>query len=136
MYDLVRKNLSGTLKYRKRDYDLKLVKKGYEVGDYAYKINFTTKTGAKALFPAWKAPVFVIESSHPLYKIEDHKGRQTTILHDQLKICRDRVIPLWLHRHRHDMLDLDVTIPYGLPEAEIDSPPRDCHGMSVHSSSL
>ena len=66
MYDMVRKDLSGTLKCRKIDYDLKAVEKGYEVGGYVYKINFTTKTGSKALFPVWKGPFLVVESSNPL----------------------------------------------------------------------
>ena len=89
MYDLVRKNLSGMLKYRKRDYNLTLVEKGYDIGDYVYKIAFTTKPGAKALFPIQKGPFMVVESSHPLYKIEDCKGRQTTIHHDWLKVCTE-----------------------------------------------
>ena len=65
----------------------------------------------------------VVERFHALYKTEDCKGRQTTIHHDQLKVCRDTVIPLWLGRCRHDMLDLDVTIPYDLAKADTDSPP-------------
>ena len=89
-----------------------------------YRIHFTTKTGPKAVFPVCKGPLLVVESSYPLYKIEDCKGRQTTIHHDQLKICRDRVIPLWLCRCRHNMLDLDVTISYDLADTEIDPPPN------------
>ena len=88
-YDLVKKNLSGTLKCR-RYYDLKLVEDGYEVGDYVHKIDFTTKTWTEGLFPVLKGPFYVAESSHPFYKTEACKFRQTTIHHDQLKICRDK----------------------------------------------
>ena len=70
MYDLVWKNLSGILKCRKRDDDLKLVEKGYEVDDYVYKKDFTMKTWAKALFPVWKGPFLVVESSPPLTKLK------------------------------------------------------------------
>ena len=35
-----------------------------------------------------------------------------TIHHDRLKICKDKLLPIWLHQHRHDLLNLDSSIIY------------------------
>ena len=48
IYELVRKNLLGTLVWRKKDYDLKVKEHCFSVGDYVYKRGITTKTGSKA----------------------------------------------------------------------------------------
>ena len=32
--------------------------------------------------------------------------------HDRLRICEDRVIPMWMRRKRHEFLSLDVTMAY------------------------
>ena len=112
IYDLVRKNLLRTLVQRKKDYDLKVKEHCFSVGDYVYKRGITTKTGSKALAPVWKGPFLVVHSNPPLYKIQDRKHRVFTIHHDQLKICKDRLLPIWLHRCRHDLLNLDSSIIY------------------------
>ena len=77
-----------------------------------YKRGITTKTGSKALAPVWKGPFLVVHSNPPLYKIQDRKCRVFTIHHDRLKICKDRLLPIWLHQHRHDLLNLDSSIIY------------------------
>ena len=79
---------------------------------YVYKRGITTKTGSKALAPVWKGPFLVIYSNPPLCKIKDRKHRVFTIHHDRLKICKDRLLPIWLHRCRHDLLNLDSSVIY------------------------
>ena len=96
IYDLVRKNLLGTLVRRKKDYDLKVKEHCFSVGGYVYKRGITTKTGSKALAPVCKGPFLVVHSNPPLYKIQDRKHRVFTIHHDRLKICKDRLLPIWL----------------------------------------
>ena len=32
--------------------------------------------------------------------------------HDRLKLCMDRSVPMWMHRLKHWVLDLDETLPY------------------------
>ena len=56
IYELVWKNLLGTLVQRKKDYDLKVKEHCFSVGDYMYKRGITTKTSSKALAPVWKGP--------------------------------------------------------------------------------
>ena len=87
----IRKNLLGTLVHRKKDYNLKVKEHCFSVGDYVYK------RGIKALAPVWKGPFLVVHSNPPLYKIQDREPRVFTIHHDQLKICKDRLLPIWLH---------------------------------------
>ena len=97
IYELVRKNLLGTLVCRKKDYDLKVKEHCFSVGDYVYKRGITTKTGSKALASVWKSPFLVVHSNLPCFKIQDRKHRVFTIHHDWLKICKDRLLPIWLH---------------------------------------
>jgi len=52
-----------------------------------------------------------------LYRIEGRKDPHV-VHHDRLKICKDRFVPMWLRRKRHDVLDLDETIGYALDELE------------------
>ena len=52
-----------------------------------------------------------------LFHVKDQKN-EYVLHHDHLKPCADRVVPLWLHRMHHNMLDLDTTIAYN--EAEQD----------------
>ena len=40
--------------------------------------------------------------------------------HDRLKLCNDRLIPFWLRRKRHTLLDLDSTIAYDEEEQGLD----------------
>ena len=61
--------------------------------------------------------------SPALYKIKDRKG-ETVAHHDRLKQCNDRLIPLWMRRMRHDLLDLDSTIAYDEAEQVEDEVPE------------
>lgn len=121
IYSLVRKNLEGTLKRRRSDYDLRIYEKRYHTGDFVYQSQTSTKRGSKALTPVWKGPYLVIESNPPLYKLEDRRGRTTVLHHDRLKLCSDRLIPFWLRRKRHMLLDLDSTLAYDEEELHLDS---------------
>ena len=48
------------------------------------------------------------------------KGRkiESVVHHDMLKLCEDRVVPMWAKRVRHKILDLDETLPYEEDEEE------------------
>ena len=89
------------------------------MGDYVYKRGITTRTGSKALCPVWQGPFLVVDSNPPLYKIQDRKHRNFTIHHDRLKPCQDRVIPIWLRRRRHEMLNIDFSFVGSDPEGSM-----------------
>ena len=52
-----------------------------------------------------KGPFLIIKplSSH-VYQLETRK-RKTVVHHDRLKLCHDRVLPIWLRRRRHELLN-------------------------------
>ena len=104
---IARNNLKGTLRTRKKDYDVKLNQATYEVGDFVYKINSATRKGV-----SFYGPFLVTRVLSPvLIEIEGQKKKKI-IHHDKLKICRDRCIPLWIRRRGQELLSLDDTLPY------------------------
>ena len=72
---------------------------------------------SKKLKPISIGPLVVTTVINPvLFHVKDRK-KEYVLHHDR----EDRVVPLWLPRMRHNMLDLDTTITYD--EAEQDEMP-------------
>ena len=46
------------------------------------------------------------------------RNRKFVVHHDQLLICNDRFIPLWMRKLRQEFLDFDETLPYDEAELE------------------
>ena len=105
---------------QKKDYDLKVLERKYNVGDVVYVINSSSKVGqSNKLKPIWKGPYLLIKVISPvLFRIKGHK-REVVVHHDRLKPCMDRSIPMWMRRLRHRVLDLDETLPYQEDEDEL-----------------
>ena len=71
----------------------------------------------------WTGPLLVVEVINPvLYRVHDHK-RQYVLHHDLLKCCEDRVVPLWIRKMHHELMDLDTTITYDEAEQGEESIP-------------
>ena len=123
IHSLASKKLQTQLNYQKRYYDLKLEENHYEVGDFVYQLNGATKLGeSKRLKPIWIGPLVVTAVINPvLFHVKDRK-KEYVLHHDRLKPCEDRVVPLWLQRMRHNMLDLDTTIAYDEAEQDEEMP--------------
>ena len=119
VHALASQKLRTQLNYQKHYYDLKLEENHYEVGDFVYRLNGATKVGeSKKLKPIWIGPLVVTVVINPvLFRVKDRK-KEYVLHHDRLKPCEDRVVPLWLRRMRHNMLDLDTTIAYDEAEQE------------------
>ena len=88
-----------------------------------YRLNGATKLGeSKKLKPIWIGPLVVTAVINPvLFCVKDRK-KEYVLHHDRLKPCEDRVVPLWLRRMRHNMLDLDTTITYDEAEQDEEMP--------------
>ena len=103
VHTFVRQNLRTSQALQKRDYDLRIRENQFGVGDLVYRLDSSTKVGAKALKPIWKGPYVVIRAQPPLYKLQDRK-KTGVWHHDKLKICKDRHVPFWLRRLRSRIL--------------------------------
>ena len=111
-----RENLKGARKRQKRDYDLHLLENQFNEGDLVYRVDYSTKVGAKALKPVWQGPYVVERCQPPLYTLVGRR-RRGVCHHDKLKLCQDRCIPLWLRRLRNKVL-----APEEEPEEDDDDP--------------
>lgn len=99
----VRERLARAQMRQKRTYDLRLVEKTYDLGDIVYRLDSSTKVGAKALQPFWKGPFVITRCQPPLYKLQG-KRASGVWHHDKLKLCQDRDLPLWVQRLRGQVL--------------------------------
>ena len=108
--EYARQSLDTAQKRQKRDYDVRLKEAKFNVGDYVYQIDSATKVGQSSKLSAiWKGPYIVSKVYSPIiYKIEGERKTQSIVHHDRLKLCQDRVIPLWLRRKRSELLDTPV----------------------------
>ena len=115
-----RDTLLSAQRRQKKDYDLKVLERKYNVGDLVYLINSSSKVGqSNKLKPIWKGPYLVIKVISPvLFRIKGRK-REVVVHHDRFKPCMDRSIPMWMHRLRHCVLDLDETLPYEEDDDEL-----------------
>ena len=104
VHTFVRSRLRLTQVRQKKDYDLRVNERAFEVGDLVYRLDSSTKVGAKALKPVWKGPYIVTQANPPLYRLQNQR-HDGVWHHDRLKLCRDRTIPLWIRRQRHQLFD-------------------------------
>ncbi len=80
----------------------------------------------KKLNPVWVGPFLVDKKlSSVLFDIRDRKKSQI-VHHDRLKHCRDRFVPFWLKRLRHEFLQLDSQ----LESEEEDEEPEEVESFS------
>ncbi len=108
VHSLARKNLGLSLEYQKRKHDGKLFEKSFEKGDLVYLLGGVKTPGqSRKLLPVYSGPFVVTEVYSPiLYRICGQKNHKSQVVHhDRLRICRDRVIPLWAQRKRLRMLE-------------------------------
>ena len=119
VHQLAQEHLHTGLCYQKKTYDLKLQESHFEVGDLVYRLNAVSKKGeCKKLKPIWIGPLVVTEVISPvLYRVKDCH-REFVLHHDRLKLCQDRVIPMWVQHLCHKVIDLDTTIAYDEAEQE------------------
>ena len=98
-HETARDTLKTTTRRMKRDYDLKIREKSYNVGEVVYVLDTATIKGqCKKLSPPWKGPMIIVKKFSPyIYRL---KNRNTFIVanHDRLKLCTDQEskLPQWI----------------------------------------
>lgn len=108
---MAREHLQNAQKRQKKDYDVKLNQSTYDTGDVVYEINSATKVGSsQKLEKIWKGPFLVTKVLSPLLFVIKGRKKEKVVHHDRLKLCEDRVIPIWLTRMRNSfLLGEDIT---------------------------
>ena len=115
IHNLARKKIGETQLRQKRDYDLRIFERSYNVGDVVYLRDSSTEIGISSkLRPPWSGPFLVISARPPIYRIGGCK-KSKVVHHDRLKPCEDSTFPLWLQRKRHSLL-------HSLPIDEMEDP--------------
>ena len=107
VHDEARRHVGLVQRAQKKTYDLHLYERSYEKGDLVYQHNEAGQVGqSKKLQPIFIGPVIVTQVLSPvLYRVEN---RSYVLHHDRLIPCKDRIIPLWIRRKRHDLLGGDT----------------------------
>ena len=104
IHHLARKKIGETQLRQKRDYDLRIFERSYNVGDVVYLRDSSTEIGISSkLRPPWSGPFLVISARPPIYRIGGCK-KSKVVHHDRLKPCEDSTFPLWLQRKKHSLL--------------------------------
>ena len=93
-HETARVTLRSTQKRMKRDYDVKVRKWDYQVGNWVYILDTASIKGkCRKLSPPWKGPALITKKLSPyLYRVE-YKNTIFTVNHDRLKRCKDRKTP-------------------------------------------
>lgn len=131
-HELAREHLKVAQRKQKRDYDLRAQQRAYQAGDLVYVRDSTRKRGqSPKLQPPWKGPSLVTERIGPvLYRVRDKRSSRV-LHHDRLLPCSSDVVPAWMRRQRHALLqeggneDLE-----GSPTSPVTSPNLQASGTA------
>lgn len=98
-HETARRTLKSNVSIMKRNYDVKLHMRQFEIGDAVYILNaVTTKGQSRKLGPPWKGPAVVEARISPyLYRIRLQRGSVTTN-HDRMKLCKITHLPAWVKK--------------------------------------
>ena len=95
----------------------------YEKGDLIYLIDTAAKVGQSSkLRPVYRGPYIVEEVISPiLYRLCSRK-KSFVVHHDRMRACKDRNVPLWITRKRHELEPLvdQVDTPENTPSSDLD----------------
>ena len=125
VHKLAREKIGETQLRQKRDYDLKVFEKSYNVGDVVYLRDSSTQIGISSkVRPPWIGPYVITRARPPIYEIQTRR-RVQFVYHDRLKPCDDSSFPLWLQRKRHSLLNTLAMDEEVSRDSEPDEPSQD-----------
>ena len=103
-----RNSLKTSQRAMKRNNDLPVLQRTYGEGDLIYMLDTaTTKGRFKKLSPFWKGPrIITLVITPSLFHVK-LKNAEMTANHDQLKPCKDRVIPHWVRTFMENLVQGD-----------------------------
>ena len=128
-HDIARDHLKESQLRQKLQYDIQLKENVYEKGDLIYLIDTAAKVGQSSkLRPVYRGPYIVEEVLSPiLYRLCSRK-KSFVVHHDRMRACKDRNVPLWITRKRHELEPLmdqeplvdQVDTPENTPSSDLD----------------
>ena len=90
-HETARQTLKATQKRAKRDYDLRVCRREYKVGQWVYVLDTAHIKGqCKKLSPPWRGPARIVEKLSPYNYRVAYRRAVVTLHHDKLKPCTDR----------------------------------------------
>ncbi len=102
-HGVARETLKASQKSMKRQYDVKVLEKRYQVGDPVYILDLASIKGkSKKLCPPWKGPGVIVERITAATFRVKVKNNISVINHDRMKLCNDRELPAWIRRLQAD----------------------------------
>ena len=96
-HEVARSTLRTSIKTAKRDHDLRILVRPYEVGDLVYLLDSAVKKGECAKLKApWQGPGVIVKKLGPYVFQVRTRTRVLNTNHDRLMPCRARRPPKWL----------------------------------------
>ena len=101
-FRVAREVLGTAQRVMKKDYDLRVLKRTFVVGECVYVLQAAVKGRSKKLAPKWKGPGVVMKKLTPyLYKVK-LRGSVNTFNPDRIKKCVLKVTPPWVEQAREE----------------------------------
>ena len=121
-----RLNLKQSQQIQKRNYDLKTKETMFSKGDVVYRLNLASKIGeSNKLKEVYSGPYVVTQVITPRVIQIRNRKRSFNIHHDNLKLCKDRDLPVWVQRLKNKILE----------NQELDQPPKEISLESLFEES-
>jgi hypothetical protein len=96
-HETARQSMKTASNRMKRNYDLRILERNYEVGDAVYLLDTATVKGkCKKLSPPWKGPGVIVSKLSSYHFRVKLRNAVFVVNHDRVKPCRDRDLPRWL----------------------------------------
>jgi hypothetical protein len=113
-HETIRDKLRTTQFRMKRDYDVRLYKRPYKVGDPIYLLNSAVPKGTNSkLHKPWRGPGVITVVITPYLYMAKFREVIMTVNHDRVKPCKDRDLPSWLVKYK-EILARDPPVERGV----------------------
>ena len=102
-HEVARSNLKTTTKRMKRDYDLRILERNYEVGDVVHILNTASAKGqCKKFRPPWRGPGIIVKKFSTYLSRVKLRNAIMVLNHDRIKLCKDRTLPAWIRQWKEN----------------------------------
>ena len=96
-HETARQSMKTASNRMKRNYDLRILERNYEVGDTVYLLDTATVKGkCKKLSPPWKGPAVIVSKLSSYHFRVKLRNAVFVVNHDRIKPCGDRDLPHWI----------------------------------------